>query len=65
MKADRRTKWTSGRSFLPKNVRYDNLGLVVHLALVLTRCFVNLVTRLLLVLRGAFSGGTLVLNCIA
>jgi hypothetical protein len=24
MKADGRTKWTFGWSFLPKNVRYDN-----------------------------------------
>jgi hypothetical protein len=26
MKADERTKWTPGRSFLPKNVRYDKPG---------------------------------------
>jgi hypothetical protein len=26
MKANERTKWTSGRSFLPKNVRYDKPG---------------------------------------
>ena len=31
MKADGRTKWTSEWSFLPKNVRYDNLVQGKHL----------------------------------